>query len=110
MGSRRRRVIWTEGALQDLDSNISFIAEDSVQNALDLLERILESAASLDELSERGRLVPESFDPDVRQLLVEPFRLLYCVGESEVTILGLVHQRQDFEHWRRHEDAAGDAP
>lgn len=110
MGSRRRRVVWTEGALRDLDSSISFIAEDSLESAFRLLERVLDAALSLDELSERGRVVPERADPDTRELLVGPFRLLYHVGESDVGILGVLHQRRDFERWRSHENARDDAP
>jgi plasmid stabilization system protein ParE len=110
MGPRRRRVVWSQGAVRDLDSGISYIAEDAPENAQRVLERVLGAAESLDELSDRGRVVPEWTDPDTRELLVEPFRLLYHVGESAVTILGLLHQRRDLERWRMHKDARGDAP
>lgn len=110
MGPRRRRVVWSQGALRDLDAAISYIAGDSPENAHRILERVLGAAESLDELSDRGRVVPEWADPDTRELLVEPFRLLYHVGEFEVAILGLLHQRRDFERWRMQEDARGDAP
>jgi len=32
---------------------------------------------------------------------VDPFRLLYWVGDAEVWILGVLHQRQDLQRWRR---------
>lgn len=109
MGSRRRRIAWTESAVLGLDSNISFLAQESIDNALRLLKRVLDAADSLGILSERGSVVPEYGDPDLRQLLVEPFRLLYRVDESEVFILGVLHQRQDVQRWRdRHTEH--DAP
>ena len=43
--------------------------------------------------------MPERDIPQVRELLVEPYRLLYQVTESDVVILGLLHQRRDFERW-----------
>lgn len=109
MGPRRRRVTWTETALRGLDSSITFVAQESIDNALHLLERVLAAADSLEILSERGSPVPEYGEPEIRQLLVDPFRLLYRVSESEIFILGVLHQRQDVERWRNR-DAARDAP
>lgn len=109
MGPRRRRVAWAENAVLDLDANISFVAQESIDNALRLLERVLGAADALRILGERGSAVPECGDPDVRQLLVDPFRLIYRVGESDVFVLGILHQRQDVQRWRdRHADR--DAP
>ena len=97
---RRRRIAWSQGAHLELDEAIAHVAEHAPSAALGLLGRILDAAASLDALTERGRVVPERDDESIRELLVEPFRLLYSVGEAEVVILGLIHQRQDFERWR----------
>lgn len=108
MGPRRRRVVWSEGASRDLDSILAFIAEDSTERALQVLEAILGAARSLDTLADRGRVVPERGDETVRELLVKSFRLLYELTESEVVILGLLHQRRDFENWSRHEDSEPD--
>jgi toxin ParE1/3/4 len=108
MGGRRRRVAWTETAVRGLDSCIAFAARESVDNAHRLLERLLDAADSLGTLSERGSPVPEYREPDLRQLLVNPFRLLYRASESEVFILGILHQRQDVARWRD-DDTADDA-
>ena len=99
MGPRRRRVTWTRSARQQLDEAIDYVAQDSLQNAVRLLEGILAAASSLDELSERGHAVPEVGDPQVRELHVEPYRLIYLAGDSDVQILGILHQRRDFSHW-----------
>ena len=99
MGSRRRRVIWSRGASLELDAAISHIAQDSPQTAAALLERVLEAAASLSTLSARGRVVPERSEASIRELLVDPFRLVYQVRIEEVVMLTLIHQRQDFGRW-----------
>jgi hypothetical protein len=41
MGHRRRRVAWTDSAVLGLDSNLTFVAQESIDNALHLLERVL---------------------------------------------------------------------
>ncbi len=84
MGSRRRRVVWTDGASRELHAAIGFVAEESRESAIRLLEGILTSADSLRSMADRGRIVPEYDDPRVRELLVGPYRLLYHIAESEV--------------------------
>jgi hypothetical protein len=54
-----------------------------------LAERVLEPADSLDTFSERGRIVPEVGDATLRELLIDPFRLMYEVDERQVRIVGV---------------------
>lgn len=58
MGPRRRRVTWTETALRGLDSSIAFVAQESIDNALHLLERVLGAADSLEIFSDAARDAP----------------------------------------------------
>lgn len=101
MGPRRRRVVWSEGAARELDEATEYIAQDSLQSAINVLERLLDAAESIADLPDRGRTVPERDESRVRELLVEPYRLIYSAGESEVVILGVLHQRRDFDRWGR---------
>lgn len=107
MGPGRRRVAWSEGAYRELDEAAEYVAQDSLQNAVRLVERLLEAADSLVEFSERGRIVPELGDPSVRQVQVDPYRLIYSVAESDVVILGVLHQRRDFDRWGRDDAGSG---
>lgn len=101
MGAGDRRVIWTEAAAAGLDEAIGFVAADSPANARTLLDRVLEAAASLAALPDRGAPVPEADDPAVRQLLPPPYRLIYQVEEDQVTVLAVLHQREDIGLWSR---------
>ncbi|MBI2218873.1 MAG: type II toxin-antitoxin system RelE/ParE family toxin [Candidatus Rokubacteria bacterium] len=60
-----------------------------------MLTQALDAAASLDTLSERGRVVPEFNQPTVRKLFVQRYRLLYEVTPSEIQILAFVHGARD---------------
>lgn len=99
MGSGHRRVIWTEAAAAQLDGAIGFVAADSPANATALLDRVLQAAASLATLPDRGASVPEIEDSTVRQLLPEPYRLIYRVDRDQVTVLAVLHQREDMGLW-----------
>ena len=101
MGPRRRGVAWSEGAFRELEEAAEYIAQESPLAAARLLERLLEAGDSLAELSERGRVVRELGDPSVRELQVEPYRLVYAVRASSVIILGILHGRRDFDRWGR---------
>jgi len=70
MARRRRRVVWTEQALQLVDEVLDYIATDSPEGARAVLEQTLAAASSLATLATRGRVVPEIGDPAVREVFV----------------------------------------
>jgi toxin ParE1/3/4 len=78
-----------------LDDAVSYVAQDSHPAAQRLLIQALEAASSLDVFGERGRTVPELNQPNVRQLLVQRYRLLYEVTQTEIQILAFVHGARD---------------
>jgi plasmid stabilization system protein ParE len=61
----------------------------------------LDAAASLEVLAERGRIVPELADPEIRELLVRKYRLLYRVSQERVTVLAFLRGVRDFATWRQ---------
>lgn len=103
MATRRRTVVWSVSAQQGLDDALAYVASDSLQRAQAIARKTLEAADSLALLSERGRLVPETQDPTIREIFIYSYRLLYRVGDSQVTVLAFIHGARDFERWRREE-------
>lgn len=90
-----RTVAWTELAWDDLERTVDYIAQDSPTYAASFARQIWQMAQSLDELPERGRIVPELGDQNVRELLPSSYRLLYEIREDTVYILGLIHGARD---------------
>jgi plasmid stabilization system protein ParE len=86
-----------------LDEVIAYISQDSRDRAGQVLTRALDTAASLSSFAERGRVVREVGDPDLRQLLVHNYRLMYRVHEDHVVIRAFVHGARDFATWRQEE-------
>jgi len=66
-----------------------------------LLENALHAAESLSVLSERGRIIPEMQQPNIRELFVGRYRLMYEVFEAKVEILAFIHGARDFAKWRK---------
>ena len=85
------RVNWTTQALQDLDAVCLFIARDSPRYAELLAGRMFEAADLLGELPNAGRIVPEIVRSDIRELIVQSYRLIYRSLADEIDILVVHH-------------------
>jgi toxin ParE1/3/4 len=88
------KVVWTEYAYMQLDDAMAFIARDRPETAMAWLELILDAGASLAELPDRGRIVPELARVDVRELIISPYRLIYRRDTDDVTITMVSHERR----------------
>ena len=78
-----------------LDDAVAYRARDSRPAAERLLIEALARTSSLDAFGERGRVVPEFNEPNVRELLVQRYRMLYEVTPSEIHILAFIHGARD---------------
>jgi toxin ParE1/3/4 len=90
-----RQVAWAETAWRDLERIADYIAEDSPGYAAAFVRRVRDRARSLEEMAERGRVVPELEEASVRELIVGSYRLMYEIEGADVYILGLVHGARD---------------
>ncbi len=97
-----RKVVWSEEAVGDLEALAEYIARDSAYYAAAFVQEILDAGSSLSELSKRGRVVPEIVAPNIREIFVREYRLLYSVEESRVAVLGIIHGKRDLKRlWEK---------
>ena len=99
MGARRR-VKWTRQAKNALEEAVEYVAQDSPDSAVRIVQEAMELAASLDEMSKRGRIVPELRQENIREVFLHKFRLIYKVTDEEVLILAFLHGARDFHRWQ----------
>ncbi len=92
-------VLWAGPALQALDDALNYIAEDNPEAAERLGRKIHTAVGRLAEFPDSGRVVPELGDPQLREVIHGPFRVIYESGKGEVRVLAVVRaeQRPDFE-------------
>lgn len=100
MGARVRSVVWAHSARNALDEVIEYIAKDSRQAAVQVLESALAASATLSTFAERGRVVPELNDSAIREVFVLRYRLLYRVESARVVVVAFLHGARDFTAWR----------
>ena len=94
----RYEILWTETARIDVEEIARFIAHDSAENALAVLDRLEHFAKNLAFLPERGRFVPELKQLGVlayREIIVRPWRIIYRFDVDRVYVLGVLDGRRD---------------
>ena len=101
MAARVREVIWAESARDALDAVVEYIAQDSQEAAVQVLDEALRAGASLATFADRGRIVPELNDPSIREVFVYKYRLQYEVGEARVLVVAFLHGARDFAAWQQ---------
>ena len=106
MASRVRSVTWALSAHAALDDAISYIFQDSPTAAANLLDAALHAAATLATLAERGRIVPESADPAIREIFVSDYRLMYEVRSDQVVVVAFLHGARDFTALQQRQNPA----
>jgi plasmid stabilization system protein ParE len=87
------KVILTTQAQNDLCEIVSFIARHNPERAKAFGYELIDHALTLVELPERGRLVPELSDPNVREKVHRPYRIIYEIfpDEDAVYVLRFWH-------------------
>ena len=87
------RVTWTEAAQRDVRQIHEHITRDSRPAADALVRRLRAEGARLARFPESGRIVPEYDDPQYRELLVSPYRLVYRYQRhtDRVQVLMVMH-------------------
>jgi plasmid stabilization system protein ParE len=89
------KVIWAPLAEEQVADAFAYIAAERPAAALKWFERVVAATESLSELPDQGRMVPEAQRQSVRELLVEPYRVVYFRGDDGLLILTVQHERRD---------------
>ncbi len=85
--SRDLKVLWTENAIQDLLGIKAYIAQDSISRAEEWVVELYTAGENLSKFSSRGRIVPEFSQDNLRELLIENYRIVYRIKSTAVEIL-----------------------
>jgi addiction module RelE/StbE family toxin len=98
--AKKYQVLWTHTAQQDLTEIIEYIAQDSIGDALAILQKLQTKAALLFTLPNRGRVVPELLHTGIsqyRELVSAPWRIVCRVDNKQVLIMAVLDSRRDLQ-------------
>ncbi len=88
-------VAWTEIAKQHLQRIYDHVEPQSELYARRMVEKLVLRADGLGDFPQMGRAVPEYDDPNVRELLVSPYRIIYVILEHRIDVIGVIHTAQN---------------
>ena len=90
-------IIWSQPAREDLRSIHQHIAHDSKQYATRVVQDIMDKANVLLTVPRLGKTVPEIGEPDVREIAMYSWRIMYEIIGDTIYVHGVFHKRRDFK-------------
>jgi len=87
-------VIWTEPALQGIDSIAEYIALDNGVAASVLVEEVFDKTRRLENFPQSGRIPPELPNSIYREVVVPPCRVFYREEGNRVFILYVMREER----------------
>ena len=82
---------WTPQAVEDLEAIHAYVARDSTHYATLLVERLFTAVDRLATFPESGRIVPEFQRPDLREVILGSYRIVYRLRDDHAVILTVFH-------------------
>jgi plasmid stabilization system protein ParE len=93
-------VEWTSKAYLDLDEIVTYISNESLENALSAFQKIKLKAETLCNFPEKGRVVPELKYHNIlkyRELIVSVWRIIYKIEMNKVFVMAVIDGRRNVE-------------
>lgn len=82
---------WTVQALDDVEAIACYIARDSSYYAQLFAVKAFDAVQRLQAFPESGRTVPEINQPDIREIILGNYRIIYRTKNNLVEILTIFH-------------------
>ena len=90
-------LIWSEEALEDIDSIATYIEKDSSVYAKAVVSKVFEKVEMLKDFSQMGRIVPELNQDNLRELFIYSYRLIYKISNNTILIIAVIHGKRLIE-------------
>jgi len=92
-------IVWLEEALNDLEEIYNYISKDSILYARRQIDRIEEHVFILEKHIRVGKMVIEINRPEIREVVVGNYRVIYkIVSENLIHILMVHHGARDLKN------------
>ena len=89
-------IIWSLQAIDDVLGIRAYISADSEHYADLVVRRIVSSVEQLSLFPQSGRIVPERHDPEIREVILRPYRVVYRYRGSIVEIVTVFRGTREF--------------
>jgi len=76
-------------AMEDIRSIKAFIAKDNPKAAVRMIKKIRAAAKHPEEFPHSGRIIPETANPQLREVIISNYRVMYQISDSTITIFAV---------------------
>jgi toxin ParE1/3/4 len=80
------KIIFSEPAIDDLESIVRFILQDNPTVAAEFGGKLIGSVRHLGQFPRIGRVVPEQNNKNIREIIFKPYRIFYRVRDEIKTV------------------------
>ena len=91
------RLSWSPEAIEDIDGIASYIERDSPWYAKAVASKIVETAETIPDFPEIGRIVPEIGNPSIRERFVYSYRIIYRIETEQILVAAVIHGRRPLQ-------------
>lgn len=81
------KLIWTKEALRNLVEIEEFISRDDIIAAENFINKLIYHTENIIEHPEKGRIVPELFLENIREIIISHYRIVYKLNSNEIEII-----------------------
>ena len=92
------KIEWSPIAQNDLNDIIDYIAQDSLEYALNFYDQVREKVQNLIQFPKIGRMIPELDDPDIREIILRNYRIIYRIYKDNIEIIRIIHGSRIIDH------------
>ncbi|HEY7353382.1 MAG TPA: type II toxin-antitoxin system RelE/ParE family toxin [Terriglobales bacterium] len=90
------RIVWSPQSLRDLEAIHGYISKDSEHYASLTVARIFAATETLLPFPYSGRIVPERDEPEIREIIVGSFRVVYRIRNDLIEVATVFRASRNF--------------
>ena len=88
------RVHWTDNAIAHLVDIYDYIALNSPVYAKRMVDKITRRSEQIANFPSSGSNVPEFAKKDIREVIENPYRIIYRIKQEQIDVLAVLHCAQ----------------
>ena len=88
------KIIWSPLAIDRTTEIVEYIAQDNSSAAKIWVETLFDKFQLLKTSPKSGRVVPETNQEDIRELIYLNYRIIYRVEKNKISVLTVRHGKQ----------------
>lgn len=88
------RILWSPLAIDRVAEIAEYIAMDNLGAAENWVDTVFKKVEDLKNFPESGRIVPETCNKNIRELIYGNYRIIYRVEQKWLSVLTVRHGKQ----------------